>query len=59
MQQLQHACEILKLLTEIIMSARLAWIPFTCLETVEPATHKACMEILKVYQNTSVDRGMM
>lgn len=41
------------------MSARLAWIPFTCLETVEPDTHKAYMEILKVHQNASVDKGMV
>lgn len=40
------------------MSALLAWIPFTCLETVDPDTHKAYKEILKVHQDASVDKGM-
>lgn len=29
-------------LTEMIMSALLAWIPFTCRETVDPDKHNAC-----------------
>ena len=35
------------LLTEIIMSALLAWMPLTCLEAVDPDAHNAYTDIQK------------